>query len=82
MRMLIPVGHSPLAIVSSYLGLFSVLILPAPFALITGIFALKDIKRNPQKAGKGRAIFGVVMGAVFTAVPLFFLLMGALTSAF
>ena len=80
MRMLIPVGHSVLAIISSYLGLFSVLFLPAPIALITGILALKDIKKHPHKSGKGRAIFGVVMGAVFSMLLLLLLVSGLVAS--
>lgn len=39
------------------------IVLAAPFALDTGILALRDIKSHPEKAGRGRAIFGIVMGA-------------------
>jgi len=55
-----------LAIIAGYLGLFAVLFFPAPFALLLGILAIRDIKRNPKKHGTGRAIFGVVMGGLFT----------------
>jgi Domain of unknown function (DUF4190) len=64
MRMIIPVGRSVWAIVSGYLGLISVLLIPAPFALATGIMAILDIKKNPKKHGMGRAIFGIVMGTL------------------
>src|SRR5437762_7452398 len=67
MRMLLPVGLSGWAIASGYLGLISVLILPAPFALLTGILAVREMRRNPKKHGLGRAIFGIVMGTIFTA---------------
>lgn len=69
-RMLIPVGRSGWAIASGYLGLFSVLILFAPFALLTGILALRDMKKHPEKHGAGRAWFGIIMGTIFTLVLL------------
>jgi len=65
-RLLLPVGRSGWAIAAGYLGLFSLLIFPAPFALATGIYAIIDIRRNPKKHGMGRAIFGVVMGGLAT----------------
>jgi hypothetical protein len=40
----------------------------APFALATGIVAVVDINRNPHKHGMGRAILGIVMGALGSAV--------------
>ena len=64
LKWLIPVGRSGWAIAAGYFGLFSVIGLGAPLALIAGIVALRDIKRNPGLGGKGRAIFGVVMGAI------------------
>lgn len=78
MRMLLPVGRSGWAIASGYLGLFSVLFIFAPFALITGILAIVDIKKNPEKIGMGRAIFGIVMGGLFTAILVFALLINKL----
>ncbi len=66
MRILLPVGRSGLAIVAGYLGLLSPLFLFAPLALLFGILAIRDIKRNPKKGGMGRAIFGTVMGGFFT----------------
>jgi hypothetical protein len=63
---LIPIGRSGWAIASGYLALFSVLLIFAPFALLTGILALRDIAANPGKHGKGRAIFGIVMGSLGT----------------
>ncbi len=70
MRMLLPVGRSFWAIAAGYLGLVSILFLPAPFALATGILAVLDIKKNPEKHGMGRAIFGIVMGGLFTGLLL------------
>ncbi|MBK1828878.1 DUF4190 domain-containing protein [Haloferula rosea] len=77
MRLLLPVGNSGWAIASGYLGLVSVLILPAPFAMVTGILALREIKRSKQtgrrKHGTGRAIFGLVMGGLCSLIGLLLL---------
>jgi hypothetical protein len=79
MKVLVPVNTSGLAIVAGYLGLVSVLCFPAPFALVFGILALRHLKRHPDQDGKGRAIFGIVMGALFS-LPLPFVLIGMLTA--
>ncbi|MCH7228804.1 DUF4190 domain-containing protein [Haloferula sp. A504] len=77
MRLLLPVGNSGWAIASGYLGLVSVLLIPAPFALITAILALRDIRRsketNRRKHGTGRAVFGLLMGTLGTAAGLLLL---------
>ncbi len=72
-RMLIPVGRSGWAIAAGYLGLISVIVLPAPFAIVFGCIAIRDIKKNPNKHGLGRAYFGLIMGIIFTFAPLGFL---------
>ena len=72
MRMLLPVGRSGWAIASGYLGLLSLICIPAPFAILTGILAVRDIRKNPKKHGMGRAIFGIIMGSLGS---LFLLLM-------
>jgi hypothetical protein len=64
LKWIVPVGRSGHAIAAGYLGLLSVLGFPAPFALLFGILALADIKKHPQKRGKGRAWFGIVMGGI------------------
>lgn len=67
MRMLMPVGRSAWAIASGYLGLISFACFPAaPFAFVTGILAIREMRRNPKKHGMGRAVFGVVMGVIGT----------------
>jgi hypothetical protein len=71
MRMLLPVGRSGWAIAAGYLGLLSLLGIFAPFALITGILALRDIRQHPEKHGLGRAWFGITMGALFSIVLVF-----------
>lgn len=70
MRVLLPVGRSVWAIAAGYMGLFAVLMVPAPVALILGIVAIVDIKRHPERHGLGRAIFAIVMGAIFSALLL------------
>lgn len=64
MKVLLPVGRSISAIAAGYLGLLSLLILPAPFSILLGVLALREIKKDPKLGGRGRAIFGIVMGIV------------------
>jgi hypothetical protein len=64
LKYLIPVGRSGWAVAAGYLAFFAIFALPAPFALAAGILGLRDIKQNPEKLGKGRAIFGIVMGGL------------------
>ena len=68
MRLLLPVGRSGLAIAAGYAGLFSLIILPAPIALLLGSLAIIDIRKHPKKHGMGRAVFGVIMGIIGTLV--------------
>ena len=72
--MLLPVGRSGWAIASGYLGLISLFpfigILTGIAAVVTGVLAIRDIKRNPQRHGMGRAIFGIVVGALFGIIWL------------
>lgn len=74
MRILLPVGRSGLAIAAGYAALFAILIFPAPLALLLGVLAIRDLRKHPTKHGMGRAVFGVVMGALGTAVLLWLLL--------
>jgi len=60
----LPVHTSIWAIAAGYLGLFSVLLIFAPFALICGIVALKMLKKNPGARGHVRAWLGIVMGGL------------------
>jgi len=61
----IPSYTSGWAIVAGYAGLFAVLIFPAPIALILGIIALWDCNKR-SLPGRGRAIFAIIMGSVFS----------------
>ena len=67
-RMLLPVNRAPMAILAGYLGLFSMLGIFAPLTLLTGILALRTLKARPDLHGAGRAWFGIVMGALFSAL--------------
>jgi ABC-type dipeptide/oligopeptide/nickel transport system permease component len=72
--MIIPIDRSGLAIAAGYLGLVSVIYFFATIALVLGILAIRDIKKHPDKHGMGRAVFGIVMGAIFTVVLLIFII--------
>lgn len=61
--LLVPLGRSGWSILAGYLGLFSVLVLPAPFAILCGVLAIKDIRKNPHKLGLVRAWFGIIAGS-------------------
>ena len=65
-RILLPVGRSMWAILAGYAGLMSPILFPAPLAVFFGVMALRDIKLHPELHGKGRAIFGLVMGVPFS----------------
>ena len=78
MRMILPVGRSGLAIAAGYVGLFAVLLVPAPIALILGILAVIDIRRHPEKHGMGRAVFALIMGGIFSILMFIFILSAAL----
>ncbi len=78
LKMVVPLNTSALAIIAGYIGLVSVLCLPAPFALLFGILALVHLKKNPKLDGKVRAIFAIVMGAVFSTVLAVLLVVAAL----
>jgi hypothetical protein len=74
MRMLLPVGRSGWAIAAGYLGLFSLIVIPAPLALVISIVAILDIRKSKSaphpKHGMGRAIFGLIMGLLGTTALL------------
>jgi hypothetical protein len=79
MRMVIPVGRSAWAVLAGYLGLFSVLLFPAPFAVLTGLLAIRELRRQPSKHGMGRAIFGIICGSLVMGLAAGFWGSGMLT---
>ncbi|MEM1033124.1 MAG: DUF4190 domain-containing protein [Myxococcota bacterium] len=70
-KWLVPVGRSPWAIAAGYAGLCSLIIYPAPVALVLGLLAWRDLKRHPELGGKGRALFGTAMGLLGTALLVY-----------
>lgn len=68
--MLLPVGRPASAIAAGYLGLFSLLPFVGIPAMIVSVMALRTLRRKPFLIGRGRAIFGLVMGSVMTVVYL------------
>lgn len=73
----IPINTSGLAIAAGYVGLISVLCFPAPVALVLGILALRQLKKNPKLHGRGRAVFAIVMGVIFTLLPVVIVIVAA-----
>ncbi len=73
-RMLVPVGRPISSIASGYLALFGIIpLFGLPFsigAVVSGIFALKAIKKNPNLSGSVRAWFGIVVGGLATLASL------------
>lgn len=67
-QFLIPTARtSRYSLAAGYLGLFGIVVFPlAPFAILLGILGIRDLKRNPEKNGWGRAITGVVLGGLTT----------------
>lgn len=74
MDLVAPVRADPWAVLAGYLGLFSVILIAAPFSLAVAILALKSLKRNPERTGKGRAWFGLMMGVIGTPVLIWVVL--------
>jgi len=70
LRWVLPVGRSGFAIAAGYLGLLSVFLVTAPLAVAFGCVALWDISQHPGRLGRGRAIFGIVMGGLFSVLFL------------
>jgi len=66
LRWLIPVGRSGYCIIAGYFGIFSLVGIFGPFALLFGILGLRETSRQPGLLGRGRAWFGVVMGVLAT----------------
>ena len=73
-RIFIPVGRPVSAIASGYLALFGIIpVFGLPFsigALVTGVVALKTIKKSPNLSGSVRAWFGIIVGGLMTLVSL------------
>ena len=66
LKWILPVGRSGLAVAAGYLGLFSLVGVLAPVSIVVSILALRDLEKRPGALGRGRAVFGLIMGIVFT----------------
>lgn len=67
--------NNGMAVASMVLGIVSVCIgICAPIALILGLVALSQIKKTGQP-GKGMAITGVILGAIFTFLMIIGIIM-------
>ena len=66
LKWVLPVGRSGLAVAAGYLGLLSLVGVFAPVSIVVSILALRDLNRRPASLGRCRAVFGLVMGIVFT----------------
>jgi hypothetical protein len=73
-RWLIPIDRSGYAIAAGYCGLLAcfplVGLLFGIAGVVTGILALRAVRRNPRQSGRGRAVFGIVMGSIAGVVNL------------
>lgn len=81
-RMLLPVGRPAVAIAAGYLGLVSLLPCFGLIAIVVSLFALRTLRQHPEMSGRGRAIFGLVMGSVMTllyAVPFVLIFIEAMS---
>ncbi len=77
--MIAPIGQSPLAIASGYVGLFSLaLCFLGPVAILLGVLGVRQIRNNPKMHGMYRAIIGIVLGAI-SSVGLAAILVALLT---
>ncbi len=61
---ILPTHTSGWAIAAGYLGLFSLIGIGGPFALVCGIMALKSLKKTPGLRGHVRAWIGIILGAL------------------
>lgn len=68
--MLVPIRADIFAVAAGYFGLFSLVVVGAPFAIIFGVIALRRIKHHPERTGKGRAWFGIIMGSLVLSLTI------------
>jgi hypothetical protein len=78
LEMVLPVNRLPLAIVAGYLGIFSLLVFPGPIAVFVSVIALRELNSKPEVAGRGRAWFGLIAGAL-ASVVLVIIVLNAIT---
>jgi len=72
LQFLVPTARtSRPAMAAGYLGIFAFFFPPMGVAaLVLGILGVRDLKKHPEKNGWGRAITGIVLGALVTIAML------------
>ncbi|HEY0871066.1 MAG TPA: hypothetical protein VGD55_11755, partial [Acidothermaceae bacterium] len=68
LEMVLPINRLPLAIVAGYLGIFSLLVFPGPIAVFVSVIAIRQLGSKPDVAGRGRAWFGLIAGALASVI--------------
>ncbi len=74
LALILPVNTNGWAIAAGYLGLFSVLGIFGPLALLCGAITLVQLKRRPGSRGHVRAWLGVVMGSLGSILLILFVI--------
>ncbi|MEY3141912.1 MAG: hypothetical protein RLY21_405 [Planctomycetota bacterium] len=64
MKVLIPLAVDPVCLVAGYLGLLSLLMFFAPFAIGFGIWGLVRLRNMPDQRGHVRAVIGIAGGCI------------------
>ena len=64
MKVLIPLAVDPVCLLAGYLGLLSVLVIFAPFAIGFGIWGLIRLRSTPDQRGHVRAAIGIGGGCI------------------
>ena len=75
---ILPTQTSGWAIAAGYLGLFSLLAVPGPLAVVCGIIALKKLRIHPEQRGHVRALIGLVLGSLGSLVLVIALCMSVM----
>ncbi|HVH47546.1 MAG TPA: DUF4339 domain-containing protein [Labilithrix sp.] len=74
LKFIVPTGRtSGASMAAGYLGLFGFFFPPLGLAaLILGLIGVRDLRRNREKNGWGRAVTGIVLGGLLTALTIYF----------
>lgn len=79
-ELILPVNRSGYSIAAGYFALVSFpFLIFAPIAFGLGMVALRDIKKHPERAGRGRAWFGVIYGGICSLLGLLWIALIALS---
>ncbi len=69
-----PANFAVSAVTASYTGMLSFFpLLGLPFAIgavVSGSMALRRLQRSPELLGRGRAIFGLIVGILLTPLQV------------